>query len=597
MPLGGGKFSDFNKKINGVYTRTITQGQPYIPAIRGVVAGGIVSDWAPENELFVIEKDQFEGDPVGLTGYAYNDPKNALLREVFSHAIRMYTYKLNKGGLKAKVEGVGEALYPGSIGNKITVSVLRNVIDDSKFDVTTYLDGVEKDKQTVAEKDNTIIEKYGFVKTKEELDAIPDLSSNFGNDNLTKNFFYFRVGDSLVNGEEYAVIFEVDSKKYALPLWNLSSGHKNYYLTLGDNLSGSFINDSGDWKANSATVDVTGKSVKVSLFNYGKKVDLEALKGEPVEKIIDSVSINCTNTTAKEAVKSSKQGADGSLLEDNDFVVFEDGLIPENVGYVFSGGTSGTTVTVADHTNFLNKLEGRAFNNLFYDGNDEVVKAVYDEFTRRLRDSRGIYFQTILQSYNQADYEGIISIYNDLLNADQVKTLTPWLAGLMSSLNYNQEATNTIYDGELTINSNISQSRMEVLIDSGHYFFHETDIDEVSTYEDVNTFRSFTEDKNDEVSQNKTIRIVDYIHNSIARVSNRYDIGKLSNTDEGRNVLWTRIDSILTELVDVGAINQYEPSDIQVLEIENQKNAVEIRLNITIVGTIRKIYVTTYVIK
>lgn len=596
MPLGGGKFSDFNKKINGVYSRFITQGQPYIESIKGVVAGGIVSDWAPDDKIFVIEKDQFDSDPVSITGYTYNDPKNQVLREVFAHAIRLYTYKLNKNGEKAKSE-VGEAKNSGSVGNGITVSVLQNVVDETKYDVTTYLNGVEKDKQTVAEKDNTIIEKYGFVKTKEELDAIPDLSSNFGNDNLTKNFFYFRVGDSLVNGEEYAVIFEVDSKKYALPLWNLSSGHKNYYLTLGDNLSGSFINDSGDWKANSATVDVTGKSVKVSLFNYGKKVDLEALKGEPVEKIIDSVSINCTNTTAKEAVKSSKQGADGSLLEDNDFVVFKKGILEPNAGYVFSGGSSGSTVTGEDHTAFLNKLEGRAFNNLFYDGNDETIKGIYDEYTRRLRDSRGIYFQTVLSNYADADYEGIISVYNDLLNADQVKTPTPWLAGLLSSLDYSQEATNTIYDGTQTINANISQSRMEVLADSGHFFFHETDIDEVSTYEDVNTFRSFTDDKNDEVSQNKVIRIVDYIHNSLARVSNRLDIGKLNNTETGRNVLWARVDAVLTELVDSGAIAAYEPEDIRVLPIPNQKNAVQINLNITVNGTIRKIYITTYIVK
>lgn len=709
MALGGGKFTNFNKRLPGTYTRVITVGSPKAVVDSGIVAGGIVSDWAPDDEIFQIDVDKFVADPVAVTGYSYDHDKNQTLRELFKHANTLMAYKLNTGGTKAKSEGVGEAKYSGSIGNGITVSVLKNIVDESKYDVTTYLNGEERDKQTVAELSideitltkgqekagqtvkPTFIDKYGFVPNKEELNDIPGLSTT-GIDHLTKNVFYFQFADSLTNGEEYAAIFEVENKKYALPLWNLSEGHKNCYLALGDNLSGSFINEGSEWKANTNTVDVTGKTVKVSLYYYGKKADLAAIKAEPTEKILDGVSFNCSNSVAKDEVQTGtaakaafafdkntatvtfsdipegyvhsvsvkKQGetvkfapgkledkvsglthtvtyntgadtdgqmtieavltkdkptvinsctytcqldegvqvgANGSKLYDNDFVIFEDGVIEMNAGYAFTGGNSGSVVTAADHSAFLAKLEGYSFNDLYYDGDVDEIKELYVQYTKRLRDTRGIYFQTILFNYPDADYEGIVSIYNNVENATETQTLTPWTAGYMSAIALNNEATNKEYDGELDVFTDITQARLETLLDSGNFVFHNISLDEVRTLEDVNTFRSFTDDKNEDISQNKVIRIVDRIHNALASLMNRLDVGTVSNTTVGHNTLWVRVDAILAELVNMGAIEAYDPSDIEVLAIEGQRDAIQINLNIRVAGTIRRIYITTYVLR
>lgn len=649
MGLGGGKFNEFNKKLNGVYTRFITQGQPSSEAVRGLVAGGIVSDWAPDNQIFVINKDEFEADPVAITGYSYTDPKNQLLREIFAHAIQLYAYKLNKDCVKAQAAGVGEAKYSGAVGNGITVSVLKNIVDETKYDVTTYFNGVEKDIQTVPQKtEKTVSVAKKGDQSNESIDApsatitaesnvvtvtYADMVSSYPTTatKVTKDGQTVEANiDIQSKGLVDTITFQEGTEDGTYKIEAVVKGADEKTLTSTEiTKAESEYTKGGDTpgeapEAPKATIDFADKDVSVSFSDTLAEYPSTLIEVEPKtgftatsKKITFNEEAESTDYTIKAYLKKSSAekkllatiqatvtvdesgvaGADGTQLQDNTYVCFEDGIIEENAGYVFEGGASGESVTVADHTNFLNKLEGKTYNYLFYDGTDETIKAVYEEYTKRLRDTKGIYFQTILSNYAKADYEGIISIYNGVLNEEQVKTLTPWLAGLLSSLELDEEGTNRVYDGELKIDAGLTQSKMEVLINSGHFFFHETDVDEVSTYEDVNTFTSFTEDKNDEVGQNKVIRVVDYIHNTLSYQSRRQDIGKLNNTVDGRNLLWSRVENVLSELVTEGAIAPYLPTDIVVDTIPGQKDAVQIKLNITVNGTIRKIYITSYIIK
>ena len=46
------------------------------------------------------------------------------------------------------------ALYGGSKGNDIIIRISENVLDQTAFDVTTYMDEAEVDKQTVKKPKN-----------------------------------------------------------------------------------------------------------------------------------------------------------------------------------------------------------------------------------------------------------------------------------------------------------------------------------------------------------------------------------------------------------------------------------------------------------
>ncbi len=85
-------------------------------------------------------------------GLSIEDPSLILLREAKKKAKTVLMYRLTEG-IRASADlsqGVkATALYGGSKGNDIIIRISENVLDQTAFDVTTYMDEAEVDKQTV----------------------------------------------------------------------------------------------------------------------------------------------------------------------------------------------------------------------------------------------------------------------------------------------------------------------------------------------------------------------------------------------------------------------------------------------------------------
>lgn len=87
-------------------------------------------------------------DSLKIFGYDYTSPKLKGLRDLFLNAKTLYAYRLNSG---AKAENTyATAKYSGIRGNDIRIIISVNVDESSKFDVTTLLDTIIVDMQTVA---------------------------------------------------------------------------------------------------------------------------------------------------------------------------------------------------------------------------------------------------------------------------------------------------------------------------------------------------------------------------------------------------------------------------------------------------------------
>ena len=585
MAFGGGNFRDYNKGMPGTYTNTITIGAPVARVTRGITAGGLKLDWGPDDQIFKITKAEFGDHPVDVTGYPEADDHNILIREIFKHADELVLYKLNReGGAKATHADIGEALYKGTAGNKIVVTAYPNINDESQMDISTYFDGILKDVQTIdktsVEEESIELEKYGYVKTKTELDTAVGSGESKYIDH-EGNIFYLKFKDKLANSDTYLAQFEVDGKTYAVAL---GGNYQYFYHGLGQGGSGTgnehntdadYIKEDGTWKEygrKAAAVDVSTKTVKMSLVKYDQPVTLDVLKtSEPKITIIEPTDIDCSSSkelgTKKVTLMEAGEGGDASQLEDNNYVSFKKtGVIAENAGYTFDGGVSGSQVTAKDHSDMLAALEGYTFNTLFCDTQEDDVKAVYVEFTKRLRDERGIYFQTVVQDYVDADYEGVISVNNVVKATEFVNksSLVCWVAGYSSNIPLNNELTSKLYDGELVIDVSKPDIQNEMLFKQGHFLFHKVSMDENYTLIDVNTLTTFTTDHNKDMSQNKVVRIVDYIHNEEAYLINRVDIGSLPNTPEGRTSLWNQCVAICEALQADGAIKNFTDADITV---------------------------------
>ncbi len=159
MALGGGTWQTQTKVLPGTYVNFSSAAKASAAlSERGYAAAPFVLSWGPEDKVFAVTAGEFQKNSKSIFGYAHNHPKLLALREIFLHATTVYCYRLGLGAQKAACKlGEGEAAptlatakYPGIRGNDLSIVVAANVDEPETFDVSTYLDGIQVDLQTVA---------------------------------------------------------------------------------------------------------------------------------------------------------------------------------------------------------------------------------------------------------------------------------------------------------------------------------------------------------------------------------------------------------------------------------------------------------------
>lgn len=149
MALGGGRFFTMNKILPGTYINVITKTVKNYGIETGIVALPICLNWGPQLEVMELPIDDWIGKSFEKLGYENDAAALLPIREVFTGgAIRVILFNLNNGA-KATCE-FADAKYAGIRGNDIKIKIQVNVDDENKFDVTTIVDNIDRDIQTVA---------------------------------------------------------------------------------------------------------------------------------------------------------------------------------------------------------------------------------------------------------------------------------------------------------------------------------------------------------------------------------------------------------------------------------------------------------------
>lgn len=150
MALGGGTFVSQNKTLPGAYINFVSAGNNVTMGERGTAVLALPLNWGNTGEFITIDSADFTAKSAEILGYERTDKALLLVSECMKRAKKLLLWRLD-GGEKAKAT-VGEltvtAVCSGSRGNDISAAVLANT--DSTFDVVTYLDGIEYDRQTVS---------------------------------------------------------------------------------------------------------------------------------------------------------------------------------------------------------------------------------------------------------------------------------------------------------------------------------------------------------------------------------------------------------------------------------------------------------------
>ena len=285
--------------------------------------------------------------------------------------------------------------------------------------------------------------------------------------------------------------------------------------------------------------------------------------------------------------------ANAAGLIDNEFVSFKkDADLTATAGTPLTGGNNGEAVTGNQYQSFLAAAESYSFNTLVCPSKEEVIKGLFISFTKRLRDETGVKFQCVVYNAVKPDYEGIINVKNSV-NGTNEAALVYWIAGAEAGCDVNKSVTNTLYNGEYTVSADYTQTQLETAIEDGYLVLHSVN-GEIRILRDINSFVSFTDNKNEDFSSNQVIRVLDQIGNDIAVLFNTKYLGKVPNDDAGRLSLWNDIVTYNKQLEQLRAIENFDPAELAV-EKGDSKNAVVVTNPVTPVMAMEKLYMTVYV--
>lgn len=262
-----------------------------------------------------------------------------------------------------------------------------------------------------------------------------------------------------------------------------------------------------------------------------------------------------------------------SELVSNDYVEFKESELTETAGVKLTGGTNLASVTGTQHQTFLDLLESYSFNVLGCTSTDDIIKKLYVQWTKRMRDEIGVKLQCVVHRV-AADYEGAINLQNKVLDSGAPENaLVYWLTGAEASCAVNATLTNTKYDGEYTIDTKFTQSELAAGIKAGQLLFH-NNAGEPYVLTDINSLTTITVEKGEDFTSNQVIRVLDQIGNDIALLFNKKHLGHTRNIESGREALWKDIVAHHQELERIQALENFDPKAVTVEKGPTKKSVI-----------------------
>ena len=280
-----------------------------------------------------------------------------------------------------------------------------------------------------------------------------------------------------------------------------------------------------------------------------------------------------------------------SELEPNGFVNWRDVPLTAMAISQLQGGVN-PTISNANYQAYLDAVESYSFNAIGCLSSDNGVKMLFAAFTKRMREEHGVKFQCVVYDH-AADHEGIVNVKNKSVDANEY-SLVWWTTGIVAGTAVNRSATNRVYSGEFTVDTNFTQPEYERAIQNGFFAFYRVNSSEVRVLRDINSLVNLTADKGEDFQQNQTIRVIDQIANDIALLFNTRYLGIIPNDEDGRISLWSDIVQHHNQLQTIRAIENFSPDDV-IVEEGDTKRAVLVTDAITPVNAMEKLYMTVSV--
>lgn len=278
-------------------------------------------------------------------------------------------------------------------------------------------------------------------------------------------------------------------------------------------------------------------------------------------------------------------------LNDNDFIMWDRTCTLTSGSVVNMTGGKDAAVTGEDYQMFLDAAENVSFNVLAVATEDSDVNSLVAAYTKRMREDRGIKFQSVLYK-TEADDIGVINVDTPADDDIHGKAGLVWfVAGASAGCAINKSLANRLYSGSISVGGGYTQSALEEGIEKGRFMIHKVD-GEYRVLMDINSLVNTTSETGDVFKENQTVRIVDQIAYDDASLFKEKYLGVVPNDEAGRLSLWNDLVEHRKTLQKMRAIEDFKDEDITV-EKGSTKTSVVITGKICPVNSMTHLYITT----
>jgi hypothetical protein len=348
----------------------------------------------------------------------------------------------------------------------------------------------------------------------------------------------------------------------------------------------------------------TGQIIVYNLNGVGVKATATSgtFVGTAVHGGIDGNKIRVTVTVGLEGTSTvktfydteqvdSQVVADVAGLVSNAFVTFSGTLPVSDATLTFASGTTVPS-TNESYSNFAAGLDTQDFKVVAIGTDDATVKLLFTLKVKEWREQVGKNVSFVTNNYNAADFEGVVSVLNGVvLEGNEVLTAKESLFFYAAA--YANAGTDSLtyteYPGAIDAERKTHEEIVQALKD-GHivYTFNN---DRVVVEQDINTYRSFTIEKNQDFRKNKLVRTMDIVSNNTQNVFSTFFIGKVTNGDDGRDLFKQQLIKVVLDPLQKRGALEYVSEDISVVE-GDEKDAVLVSMGIKFNDAMEKLYMT-----
>jgi hypothetical protein len=226
--------------------------------------------------------------------------------------------------------------------------------------------------------------------------------------------------------------------------------------------------------------------------------------------------------------------------------------------------------------------------------NKVAVAAQCAAFIDNQRNSRGRYVQAVLCNY-PADSEGVINSVNGAV-IDGVtvspEEFTAWVAGATAGAAANKSNTARVVEGATDIIGEMDDEGVINALKAGKFVLSRLQDGRVKVEQDINSFTSFTQEKNYVFGKNRVVRALDEIGTNVRDIWERSYMGKVNNDANGREMFRGDIISYLTELQRIGALREFAGADDVEVLLGDRLDAVCAKLRVKPADAMEYLYMS-----